>query len=45
MNYYHQLIDQEGNQREIYVNFSSKKNFGLLEKCEQFGWTYELTHE
>ena len=45
MNYFHLLRDANGDIVEMYVNFNSKKNFGLLSKCEQFGWTYELNAE
>ena len=45
MNYFHLLRDANGDIVEMYINFNSKKNFGLLSKCEQFGWTYELNAE
>ena len=45
MNYYHLLMNESNDVVEMYVNSNSKKNYGLLQKCEQFGWTYELNAE
>jgi hypothetical protein len=44
MNYYHRLRDANGDTKEVYVKFSSEKDFELLDKCEQFGWTYEIEY-
>ncbi len=43
MRYWHLLLDENEEVKEMYVTSKSTKDYGLLEKSKLFGWTYEVS--